>query len=382
MKYNRKITIFIFLSLLFALSLSAAIATAKTDKEKELKDMIGQMLIIGFRGVEANQDSYIVNEINKNNIGGIVLFDKDSPSSGTIKRNIESPAQTKKLIEDIKKYSNSSLFIAVDSEGGYVNRLKEKYGFTNILSAEKIGLTNNADIAKTEGQKIGKELKELGFNLDFAPVVDVNINPTNPVIGYLERSYSDNPEKVFIYANQFIEGLHQEKIISALKHFPGHGSSTSDSHLGLTDVTNTFTSKELIPYSRLIQNGYNDIVMTAHIMNQNIDKEYPATLSSTFLQGLLRNVLKFKGVIISDDMQMGAITEHYGQENAAIKAINAGCDMLIISNNIKIYDEEAPSKTIEAIYQAVKNGTISEKRIYESFSRIQKLKKAYNIIKL
>jgi beta-N-acetylhexosaminidase len=380
MKYNHKKIIFpIIIIILSVFSISLAATTTKSNKEKELRNMIGQMMVIGFRGLEANQDSYIVKEIKNNNIGGIILFDKDNPSTGTIKRNIESPSQTKKLIEDIKKNSNSSIFVAVDSEGGYVNRLKEKYGFTNILSAEKIGLSNNADTAKIEGKKIGSELKDLGFNLDFAPVVDVNVNPANPVIGYLERSFSEDPAKVFIYANKFIEGLHQEKIISAIKHFPGHGSSTSDSHLGMVDVTNTYSAKELIPYAYLIQNGYSDIIMTAHIVNQNIDKEYPATLSKTFLQGLLRNTLKFKGVIISDDMQMGAITEHYGQEKAAIRAINAGCDMLIISNNIKIYDEEAPTKTIEAIYQAVVNGEIDEKRIYESYARIQKLKKAYNV---
>jgi len=379
MKYNHKKAIF-SISLIAILSVFSISYAATVNKEQELKKMIGQMLVIGFRGTEVTQDSYIVKEIKNNNIGGILLFDKDNPSGGTIKRNIENPAQTKKLIDDIKNYSlNSSIFVSVDSEGGYVNRLKEKYGFTNIMSAEKIGLTNNADTAKTEGQKIGKELKDLGFNLDFAPVVDVNVNPTNPVIGYLERSFSDDPAKVFIYANKFIEGLHQEKIIPAIKHFPGHGSSTSDSHLGMVDVTNTYSAKELIPYSYLIQNGYNDVIMTAHIVNQNIDKEYPATLSKTFIQGLLRNTLKFKGVVISDDMQMGAITDQYGKESAAIKAINAGCDMLIISNNIKVYDEEVPAKTIDAIYQAVKSGEIDEKRIYESYNRIQALKKTYNI---
>lgn len=379
MKYNHKKAIF-SISLIAVLSVFSISYAATVNKEQELKKMIGQMLVIGFRGTEVTQDSYIVKEIKNNNIGGILLFDKDNPSGGTIKRNIENPTQTKKLIDDIKNYSlNSSIFVSVDSEGGYVNRLKEKYGFTNIMSAEKIGLTNNADTAKTEGQKIGKELKDLGFNLDFAPVVDVNVNPTNPVIGYLERSFSDDPAKVFIYANKFIEGLHQEKIIPAIKHFPGHGSSTSDSHLGMVDVTNTYSAKELIPYSYLIQNGYNDVIMTAHIVNQNIDKEYPATLSKTFIQGLLRNTLKFKGVVISDDMQMGAITDQYGKESAAIKAINAGCDMLIISNNIKVYDEEVPAKTIDAIYQAVKSGEVDEKRIYESYNRIQALKKTYNI---
>lgn len=381
MKFNQKIIIAIIAITALSIStFSYASTTVQISKEQELKKMIGQMLVIGFRGTEVTQDSYIIKKIKDNNIGGILLFDKDNPSAGAIKRNIESPEQTKKLISDIKKYSNnSSIFVSIDAEGGYVNRLKTKYGFTNIMSAEKIGQTNNADTAKEEGKKIGTTLKDLGFNLDFAPVVDVNVNPTNPVIGYLERSFSDNPFKVFIYANKFIEGLHEEKIISAIKHFPGHGSSTSDSHLGMVDVTNTYTSKELIPYANLIKNGYSDVIMTAHIVNQNIDKENPATLSPIFIQGLLRNTLGFKGVVISDDMQMGAIADHYGQENAAIKAINAGCDMLIISNNIKVYDEEAPTKIIDAIYQAVKDKNIDEKRIFESYDRIQKLKKAYDI---
>ncbi|MFA6252011.1 MAG: glycoside hydrolase family 3 protein [Candidatus Paceibacterota bacterium] len=381
MNFKRQIALGIIIATVFSVSaISYATISNKNSKEQELKRMIGQMMIIGFRGTEVDQDSYIVKEIKNNNIGGILLFDKDNPSGGTIKRNIENPEQTKKLISDIKTYSsNSSIFVSIDSEGGYVNRLKTKYGFSNIMSAEKIGQTNNADTAKEEGQKIGATLKDLGINLDFAPVVDVNINPSNPVIGYLERSFSEDPYKVFIYANKFIEGLHQENIISAIKHFPGHGSSTSDSHLGMVDVTNSYTTKELIPYANLIKGGYNDIIMTAHIINQNIDKENPATLSPIFIQGLLRNVLGFKGVVISDDMQMGAITDFYGQENAAVKAINAGCDMLIVSNNIKVYDEEAPSKIINGIYQAVKDGKISEKRIYESYNRIQKLKNTYSI---
>ncbi|MCK9578688.1 beta-N-acetylhexosaminidase [bacterium] len=381
MKFNQKLIISAVVIALFSITtIVAYAATSNAAKDQELKKMIGQMLVVGFRGTEVDKDSYIIKEIKNNNIGGILLFDKDNPSNNTIKRNIENPEQVKKLITDIKSLSsNSSIFVSIDAEGGYVNRLKPKYGFNNIMSAEKIGQTNNTEIAKSEGEKIGSELKELGFNLDFAPVVDVNTNPSNPVIGYLERSFSDDPMKVFLYANSFINGLHQKEVVAAIKHFPGHGSSTSDSHLGMVDVTSTYSAKELIPYANLIKNGYNDVVMTAHIVNQNIDKDNPATLSPIFIQGLLRNVLGFKGVVISDDMQMGAITDHYGQENAAIKAVNAGCDMLIISNNIKVYDEEAPSKIIDALYQAVKSGKISEKRIYESYNRIQNLKKTYNI---
>lgn len=347
-------------------------------KEQIYKKLIGQMLVIGFRGTEVNNDSYIVKEINNNNIGGIILFDRDMPSKRTLDRNIKDYKQVQSLIKDIKKYSNSSIFIAVDAEGGYVNRLKEQYGFINIESAQTLGQKNPLSTL-TASQALGKQLYDLGFNMNFAPVVDVNINPENPVIGYLERSFSEDPLKATIYASQFIKGMKQENIIPAIKHFPGHGSSTTDSHLGITDVTKTYKPEELVPYINLISNGYDDIIMTAHIMNTNIDPQYPATLSPKFIKEILRDQLHFKGVVISDDMQMGAIAQHFGSEEAAIKAINAGCNMLIISNNIDIYDEEAPSKIINAIYKAIETGEINSNKIIESYIRIKLLKNKYNI---
>jgi beta-N-acetylhexosaminidase len=382
MEYNFKQKISISLLAITFSFLAMPVSAANTeDDAKELiyKKLIGQMLVIGFRGTEANQDSYIVKEIKDNNIGGIILFDNDMPSKKTVERNIKDYEQVKKLISDIRSNSNSSIFVAVDAEGGYVNRLKEKYGFINIPSAEKLG-QGNANDTEEAAKKLGKELKDLGFNVDFAPVVDVNINPENPVIGYLERSFSSDPFKVGIHASQFIKGLKEESIIPAIKHFPGHGSSTSDSHLGMVDVTKTYDSKELLPYIHLINNGYSDIVMTAHIMNTSIDKDYPATLSPKFIKDILRDKLKFKGVVVSDDMQMGAIADHYGTEEAAVRAINAGCDMLIVSNNINVYDEEAPKKIIDAVYAALEKGEISSQRIVESYIRIRLLKMKYGIV--
>jgi beta-N-acetylhexosaminidase len=347
------------------------------NKELELQKKIGQMLIVGFRGTEVDRISYISKAINTLNLGGIILFDKDNPS-GQFPRNITDPEQTKKLISDINKYSNHSLFISVDAEGGYINRLKEKYGFTNIPSAEELG-KGTPEETKTYANTLGQELKDLGFNMDFAPVVDVNVNPSNPVIGYLERSFSNNPDTVYEHATQFINGLHENNIISAIKHFPGHGSSTADSHLGIVDVTNTYTQEELIPYQKLIENGYSDMVMTAHIINTNIDTNYPSTLSPLFIKNILRDQLGFKGVVISDDMQMGAIVNNYGFDEAIIKAINAGCDMLIISNNGTTYDESAPYKAKDIIFKAVKDGKITEQQINDSYDRIQELKQKYGI---
>jgi len=345
--------------------------------EEELKEKIGQMIIIGFRGTEINKDSQIIKDINDLNLGGIILFDIDNPTK-TFPRNIISYIQTKKLISDIKELSSSNIFVSIDAEGGLVNRLKEEYGFINIPSAEDMG-KENPEKTKEYAIILGKELKELGFNINFAPVVDVNTNKNNPVIGKLERSFSSDPEKVFIHASNFIEGLNSQGIISSIKHFPGHGSSSSDSHLGMVDVTNTYDNKELIPYQKLIENGYSQIVMTAHIMNTKIDPLYPATLSPSFIKKILRNDLGFKGVVVSDDMHMGAIVDHYGFNESLIKAIDAGCDILIISNNGKEYNENTAKEAVEAIFNAVQSGQLSEERIIESYNRIKNLKQNFEI---
>lgn len=345
--------------------------------DQELLEKIGQMIIIGFRGTEVDENSKIIKDINDYNIGGIILFDRDIPSK-SFPRNIINPEQTKKLITDIKNLSSSSLLITIDSEGGLINRLKESYGFINIPSPEDMG-KKSLEKTKENAIIIGKQLKELGINVNFAPVVDVNINPDNPVIGYLGRSFSNDPEEVFNHASKFIEGLNQEGIISSIKHFPGHGSSTADSHLGVVDVTKTYKEEELIPYQKLIANNYSQMIMTAHIINKNIDPDYPATLSPLFIKNILREELGFKGVVVSDDMNMGAITENYGFEEALIKAINAGCDMLIISNNGSKYNENAIKETIEIIFNAVKKGEISEDQINDSYNRIKELKEKFEI---
>ncbi|MBU0546902.1 MAG: glycoside hydrolase family 3 protein [Patescibacteria group bacterium] len=345
-----------------------------------LKNKIGQMVIIGFRGIDAPEDSYIANIIKELKIGGVILFDYDVPSK-SYPRNIINPGQTEKLISDLKNYSTTPLFISVDAEGGIVNRLKPKYGFIPIMSAKEMGVGVGISTTIDEAKKLSLELKELGFNMNFAPVVDVDINPNNPVIGGLERSFSADYENVVEQAKAFIKEQRENGIISVAKHFPGHGSSENDSHLGLVDVTKTYKSEELIPYEELQKEGVLDVVMTAHIINTDIDKDYPATLSLNFLQNILREKIGFEGVIVSDDMQMNAIASNYGFDESIIRAINAGCDILIISNNsTSVYDEQLPYKTINIIYEAIKDGKISMEKINESYDRIMKLKEQFNII--
>ncbi len=347
------------------------------DLDGELRSKIGQMLIVGFRGTEVNDESSIIKAINELNLGGVILFDYDVPSRGMEERNIINPNQVKKLISDIKE--TSPLFVAVDAEGGYINRLKERDGFNNIPSAKTMS-QGSPEETEEYGHYLGEMLSDLGFNLNFAPVVDLNINPDNPIIGKLERSFSDDSEKVAIHALNFIKGLNRYGIISAIKHFPGHGSSRNDSHLGLVDITETYKEEELLPYRIIVSAGYTDMVMTAHVINRNIDPDYPATLSSSFLKDILRNDIGFEGVIISDDMQMGAITDNYGYEEAIIRSVNAGCDIIIISNNGSTYNEEDYYRAVEIIFNAVKIGEIEEMRINESYERITSLKERYGIL--
>ncbi len=342
------------------------------EENNDLKQKIGQMLIVGFRGTEVSEDSEIIKQINEYNLGGVILFDWDVPGQ-QFPRNIISPEQTKKLVADLKSLTSPFLFVAIDAEGGAVNRLKEKYGFINIPSAEEMG-KESPEKVKENALILGEELADLGINIDFAPVVDVNLNPNNPIIGKLGRSFSADPEKVALYASKFIEGLKEKNIIPVIKHFPGQGSATADSHLGIVDTTETFQSKELIPYQKLIGQGYSDIIMTAHIINKNIDPNYPATLSPLFIEKILRKELGFKGVVVSDDMNMGAIANNYGFEESLIKAVQAGCDLLIISNNGTEYNENLSQQAVEAIFRAVQKGELSEERINQADKRIQELK--------
>ncbi len=346
--------------------------------DKELKRQIGQMLLIGFRGTEITENSYIVRAIKDLNIGGVILFDYDAPSK-SFPRNIVSPKQTKNLITNLKKFSDTPLFIAIDAEGGKVNRLKEKYGFISVPSHQELGEKNNPEETKKISAALARQLSDLGFNVNLAPVVDLNLNPDNPIIGGIGRSFSNEPDKVIEQAVSFIDGHREQGIITAIKHFPGHGSSRNDSHLKMADVTDTYQNEELAPFEKIIEQKKADMVMTAHIVNKNIDPEHPATLSPLFIQSILREKLGFDGVVVSDDMQMDAVIEHYSFEQAIIRAVNAGCDLLIISNNCKIYDEQAPYKVRDIIFNAVKQGKISRQTITESYSRIQNLKTKSNI---
>lgn len=349
-----------------------------------LRQKIGQMLILGFEGSSANNDSKIIKSIQEDNIGGVILFDYNFQTK-TFDKNIKNLQQVKVLtqsLQEASKFANKihnrpqlPFLISVDYEGGRVNRLKPDYGFPDTISANDFSALDEIE-AKLEAEKMATTLKSSGFNVDFAPVLDININFDNPVIGKLGRSYSADPERVIESSSILAQSLKSESIACAYKHFPGHGSSSSDSHLGFVDVTDTWQEYELMPYQELITHmDHKDMIMTAHIVNRKLDPSgLPATLSKRILTDLLRHKLGFNGVIITDDMQMKAISEHYGLEESLVLAINAGADMFIFGN--QLVEEPMKAKMlIDLIEKNVKNGTISQSRIDEAFSHIVQLKK-------
>ena len=348
-----------------------AIFISCNNKDNELKRKIGQMLIIGFRGTELTPDNHIVYDITQLNIGGVILFDYDSPSK-EFNRNIINPQQLKKLNTDLKKLTDNKLIISIDQEGGLVNRLKYTYGFPSFVSLQYLGNLNNEDSTKYYAHLTAKTLVDLEINVNYAPCVDLNINPNCPIIGLKERSLSNNPSIVIDNALWWLE--EQEGVIGCLKHFPGHGSATMDTHFGIADITSTWTEEELIPYKELIDIGKVDMIMTSHIYNAKLDEQYPATMSKAILTGILRNKLGYNGIIITDDLAMGAMIENYPLEEILEKSINAGADLLCLSNNGKEYDPEIAQKAVDIIFNLIKIGKIKQETIDTAYNRIVKFK--------
>ncbi len=302
----------------------------------------------------------------------MVLFDYDVPSK-SFGRNITGPGQLRKLTRELQNAASLPLFIAVDQEGGKIARLKTRDGFPESVSAEKLGELNDPDSTFRAALRIAETLENAGVNVNFAPVADLDSNPENPIIGKLERSFSADPDIVASHAAATVNALHTRNIIATLKHFPGHGSSTTDTHKGFTDITKSWNKNELEPYRQLIGNGYSDVFMTAHVYNARLDSIYPATLSQRIVTGMLRDSLGFRGVVVSDDMQMKAIIDHYPLDTAILQALEAGVDILLFANN-STYDARIAQKAIALIRSLVDEGTISPERIDRSFRRIMKLK--------
>lgn len=328
---------------------------------------IGQMLLIGYPGPEL--DSTLLREVSEGKVGSIILFEKNVPKMPNAFYTL------KKVLWTYQEAAPIPLLITIDQEGGRVNRLKDKYGFPKSITAAASGKAKNIDSVRFNSESIASNLSGLGFNVNFAPCVDVAVNPMNPVIVKTGRSFSADPDSVTLLAKEYIIPHRRYGVITALKHFPGHGSSQDDTHFGLADVTRTWTPAELKPYQDLLTAGYVDAIMSAHIVNKNLDpRGYPGTLSTRILDSLLRKTIGYNGVVFSDDMQMHAISKMYSLEESIKLAINAGIDILCFSNNIQNTDQRNVDILHGVIRKLVTSGEIKRERIDQSYRRIMKLK--------
>lgn len=332
-------------------------------KNMTLEEKIGQMVIASFNGTTLGSDAKTL--IRDYHIGGFALF----------KYNIQNEVQLKTLISDLNEFNKSSnidLFLAVDEEGGRVSRIPStiKKGPTAL----SLGQTNDPVLVMREAIRNGNNLSELGFNLNFAPSSDIFSNPQNTVIG--DRAFGKDPQTAAIYSNAYYCGLNQAGIMASSKHFPGHGDTLVDSHYGLPTVSKTLDELkefELIPFNLLIQNNV-DMIMMSHILLENID-EHPASLSYEIVTNLLREEMGYEGVVITDDMTMKAISDMYSPGESAVKAVLAGCDIILSTHSFN-----NQIQVIESLKKAVKDNIISTDRIDQSVRRILELKLKNNLL--
>ena len=328
-----------------------------------LDEKIGQMIVAGVNGTQIDEPTK--NLIQTHKVGGFIFFSD----------HLTGPEQTVRFLNQLKEANTDHslpLLLSVDQEGGNVTRLPG--GIVDFPTNQKIGNLNDPGVSFEVGTLLGKELKKFGFNLDFAPVLDVNSNPKNPIIG--DRSFSPDPDIVSELGIQTMKGIESQGVISSIKHFPGHGDTSVDSHLALPVVNKSLQeleSLELIPFKRAIDEGA-DLIMVAHILLPELDDTYPSSLSETIVTDLLRNKLNYKGVVITDDMTMKAVADNYGMGESAVQAVKAGSDLVLIA-----HDAQKAVTAIKALKTAVKNGDISEERIDESVKRIIRMKQAYHL---
>lgn len=338
-------------------------ATAEMLAEMSLEEKIGQMMFAGISGTVMSESTN--NLINSYHVGGLIFY----------KNNIASTSQIVTLQNEIRTANEGNklpLLLGVDQEGGRISRMPNEV--KNLPTSLAIGNVNSPDYSYEIGTLLGKEVKAFGFNLNFAPVLDVNSNPNNPVIG--DRSFGDNPEIVSRLGIETMKGMMNENVIPVVKHFPGHGDTSVDSHLELPTVNKSLAELEeleLIPFQAAVENGA-DVVMAAHILLPKIDPDYPTSMSKVVLTDMLRKQLGFNGVIITDDMTMGAIADNYSIAQAAVQSVKAGSDIILVAHG-----DSNIAATIEALKAAVESGEIKEERINESVARIIRLKQKYNL---
>ncbi|MET3658864.1 beta-N-acetylhexosaminidase [Sporosarcina psychrophila] len=335
----------------------------ETIDQMTLEEKVGQLLVIGVEGTSFSSE--MDNLIRNYHVGGVIIMG----------RNVATTNEMLQLINGIKKaneHNKIPLFLSVDEEGGRVSRLP--VGIPKLPTSAQIGKLNDESVSYRAGTYLAGVLNEFGYNMNFAPVLDVNSNPRNPVIG--NRSFGSDPYQVAKLGISTMHGMMDNGIIPVVKHFPGHGDTVVDSHKALPKVETTLEALrnvELVPFQKAIEEGA-DAVMVAHILFPALDPDYPSSMSKAIITGLLRNEMKFEGVIITDDLTMGAIANDYTIPEAAVQSFIAGSDQLLV-----VRDYEVQLNTLNAFIKAIETGEITEERLNESVKRILTLKEKYSV---
>lgn len=345
-------------------------ATPAALDEPALRRKIASLLVVGFRGERLDRDDWIMRAV-RDGLGGVILFDRDLQTNGP--RNITSPEQVTNLVRTLREASPGRLIVSIDQEGGQTSRLNPGNGFPATSSQAEVGAEDSADATRAWAQGMVDSLRSIGVNLNYAPVVDLNVNPNSPAIGGLQRSFSADPDVVVANATEEIQVHRAGSVKTSLKHFPGIGSSVGNTDFDVVDVTDTWREDELEPFQRLIADGLADSVMAAHVINRKLDPDRPTSLSPAVVTDLLRGRLGYQGPVVSDDMQATAITARYGRDDAVALALAAGVDLLVFANQ-QAYDSRVVDETIDNVVNLVRQGRITEARIDESVARVDTLR--------
>lgn len=336
---------------------------------QSLAQMAGQMIVVGFQGADLDDPAVVAlrEEIAQGRVGGVMY----------LRPNVASLAQVEEMNVAFRS-ANADLqpFITLDQEGGAVERLTREVGFTEIPDAASIARAETPEQALHTYHEMALNLAALGFNVNFGPVADLNLNPDNPVIARFGRSFSADPMIVAAYDRAFIAGHQQAGVLTALKHFPGHGSSRGDSHEGFVDITDVWQEIELAPYRELIAEGFDEFVMIGHLYHADYaggESGLPSSLTPAWIQTVLRGDLGFQGVVISDDLEMGAIRDHFTLEQTVVGAVRAGMDVLLFSNTAQPRTS-LNGQILDILVATAETDPAFEQRIRQSYDRIVALK--------
>jgi beta-N-acetylhexosaminidase len=338
--------------------------------EGALRRKIASLLVVGFRGERVADNDWIMAAV-RGGLGGVILFDRELKTDEP--RNITSRDQVKALVTSLREASPGRLIVSIDQEGGRVSRLNPSNGFPAAKSQEQVGADNSKRATRSWAEGIVRDLTSVGVNLNYAPVVDLNLNPNNPAVGELDRSFSADPSVVVSNAAEEIDVHRDKDVKTSIKHFPGLGTATGNTDFAAVDVTDTWREVELEPFQKLIQDGKADSVLVAHLVNRRLDPDRPASLSRKVVTDLLRGRLGFRGPAVSDDMQAVAITSQFGRDESVALALEAGLDLLVFANQ-QTYDPKVVDETLDNVVGLVRSGRLTQARIDEAVERVDSLR--------